>query len=1142
MGKIPVATAIYNLFVVSIIMKNIKHLTEQDAQARQHALDPQRSFIVQAPAGSGKTELLVRRYLVLLTRVRVPETIIAVTFTRKAAAEMRLRILSALEMALQPLTAAQDEPRWQLAKNVLQHDQTMQWNLLGNPHRLRIQTIDSLCQTLTRQMPLRAAFAEQLAPLENPHFLYHLATQELIASLEQQSPWQPALQHLLSHVDNDFTRLEMLLSELLACREQWLAYLAYHPTHLRSHLEKNLQQINQTLIAQLNQLTPTALLQELTALLNFSLQQRGEKPLRERDRDFWQAAHFLLCTAGNEWRKEAKQTTGFPAPSQEKNPQQKIHYATMKQRFSDLIQGLQQQPGLHEALSHYKKAPPLFYSDTQWQTLKALFTLLPALLAHLKLVFQQYKRVDYTEILLCALTALGDTEKPTDLALHLDYHIEHLLVDEFQDTSLAQFQLIEKLIGGWQTDDGRTLFLVGDPMQSIYRFRKAEVGLFLRVCQHGIGNLTLHPLSLSVNFRSPANMISWINSCFSQLLPPQENRQYGAIAFAAAVAAPKDAFPAATEPAVTITCCNGMHPRTETHKIIAIIQKIKQNDPGASIAILVRARTHLSDLLPALQAAAIPYHALDIESLGEKSAVQDLLALTRALLHLGDRIAWLALLRAPFCGLDLSDLYAITQFTHPTDTLITIWQQLTYFAAISLKEESKQRLRRIVPILQHSLAEQSQLPLSTWIKKTWLALGGPTTLNTPEDMIHIQSYLNYLEKKYLLEGPCCDFVSLEEDLGQVVTQTDQQPPGHVAIMTIHKAKGLEFDHVILPSLHRKTSGDRAKLLLHQELLTQPTSGFLLAPIKASDETEDVIYNYLAAIEKQKAHYEISRLLYVASTRAKKSLHLLGSITWDSAGKVTTPAKESLLHHLWPVISHLGQECPALPQNNNDQNEHTVPSRPLKRLVAHWQNPLAVMATTEKNTSPSQFFYRYLPNTASIIGTVIHRLLYHISQEGLAVWDKLNFTQENTRFIRLLEQAGIVSAELNNALTMVKNALGKTLQDPRGRWLLSQEHQHAHSELAVTFLRAGKPQNLIIDRTFIDTSGIRWIIDYKTNPYQGEHTDTFLKLAMQQHKEQLETYAAALALQENNAIYLALYFPLDALWHAWIYTAKIPIAQ
>src|SRR5437762_12048976 len=105
-----------------------------DREQRRRALDPERSFIVQAPAGSGKTELLVQRYLRLLTTIDRPEEILAITFTRKAAAEMKRRVLEGLPAVLDARAIADIAPR------------------------LRVQTIDALCASLTRQMPILARF------------------------------------------------------------------------------------------------------------------------------------------------------------------------------------------------------------------------------------------------------------------------------------------------------------------------------------------------------------------------------------------------------------------------------------------------------------------------------------------------------------------------------------------------------------------------------------------------------------------------------------------------------------------------------------------------------------------------------------------------------------------------------------------------------------------------------------------------------------------------------------------------------------------------------------------------------------------------------------------------------------------------
>src|SRR5579862_7295331 len=148
----------------------VNELNIHDQHDRTLALDPNKSFIVQAPAGSGKTELLVQRFLTLLNRVKKPEEILAITFTKKSANEMRLRVIKALKHAdANPEPEAKHAKKtWILAKQVLMRDKELNWNLINNPNQLSIQTIDSLCSYLTKQLPLLSHFGSQPDITENP--------------------------------------------------------------------------------------------------------------------------------------------------------------------------------------------------------------------------------------------------------------------------------------------------------------------------------------------------------------------------------------------------------------------------------------------------------------------------------------------------------------------------------------------------------------------------------------------------------------------------------------------------------------------------------------------------------------------------------------------------------------------------------------------------------------------------------------------------------------------------------------------------------------------------------------------------------------------------------------------------------------
>ena len=190
-----------------------------DAAERREALNPARSFIVQAPAGSGKTGLLIQRYLVLLARVRVPEEVVAITFTRKAAGEMRSRILQALRDVREGSEPQSDHEALtlQLAQAVLERDAQEGWGLEANPGRLHVQTIDALCASLTRQMPLLSRLGPVPRVAEDAEELYREAARETLALLDEEGYAEPVAA-LLRHLDNHVGRAEEMLAALLRKR------------------------------------------------------------------------------------------------------------------------------------------------------------------------------------------------------------------------------------------------------------------------------------------------------------------------------------------------------------------------------------------------------------------------------------------------------------------------------------------------------------------------------------------------------------------------------------------------------------------------------------------------------------------------------------------------------------------------------------------------------------------------------------------------------------------------------------------------------------------------------------------------------------------------------------------------------------
>ncbi len=204
-----------------------QHLLEEDAQSRIRALDASESFIVEAPAGAGKTELLTQRFLKLLQTVDEPEEIIAITFTNKAASEMRARILDSLQDAADevPIDKEHKQQTRALALSALLRSAERGWRLLDNPSRLRIYTIDSFSSHLARQMPLMSRFGAQPGVREDAMPYYEEAATRTLELLETEDGGASEIvQQALRYFDNDAYRLNRLLAEMLARRDQWLEY------------------------------------------------------------------------------------------------------------------------------------------------------------------------------------------------------------------------------------------------------------------------------------------------------------------------------------------------------------------------------------------------------------------------------------------------------------------------------------------------------------------------------------------------------------------------------------------------------------------------------------------------------------------------------------------------------------------------------------------------------------------------------------------------------------------------------------------------------------------------------------------------------------------------------------------------------
>ena len=1076
-----------------------------DKTARERALDTSASFIVQAPAGSGKTELLIQRYLKLLEIVDAPDSVIAITFTRKAAGEMRARVLEALRNARARSEPPAEHQRitYEIARRVLEHDARLGWQLLQNPAQMRIETIDSLCAAITRRMPWISRFGGMPEFLEKADALYRQAARNTLAHVAQ---GHPALEYLLLHLDNDFAQARKLIVTMLEKRDQWLRLsgAGRDDAQVRDALEASLRR---TIAAELNQLRasfPADVVQELTTLLGLDRFPNG----RLEDRPVFAQIADLLLTKENDWRKRV-------AAFDSRDPR--------KARTEQLLRRLANEDELLESLERFRLLPDERYSDSQWQALQAAISVLTLAVAELQLVFREHGCVDFAELALRASQALGQLDSPTDLALSLGHRLQHILVDEFQDTSFTQFELLKKLTAGWDPGDGHTLFLVGDPMQSIYRFREAEVSLFLQAREQGIVSVHLESITLSVNFRSSPELVGWFNSTFEQLLPATDDFESGAVAFARSAAA--DTAEASGEQFIDF------HPfldsTEEAQKIVDIINA----SADGKVAILVRARNHLAAVVPALKKRRIPFQAIEIDQLGERPVIEDLMALTLALLHFGDRVSWLAILRAPWCGLTLADLHALAT----ADTGAAIWD-LLHRNDLALSSDAAARIARIMAALEEAIAQRGRVPLREWIESVWRRLGGPACVDDETALEDAAAYFDLLEG--LAEGAdLADFSWFREQVNALFAQPDAHATDRLQLMTIFKAKGLEFDTVILPGLGQFTKQDDPQLLLWLEQRGE----LLIAPKSESGKDTDPLYKFLSKIEQRKADSELARVLYVAATRARRKLHLLSTIKLADDGSISKPASRSFLKLLWPMVEQeFSQIAPAEPR------PAAAVARNIRRVPLEWAAPApapppAWTRSEIEIATAEPISFEWVGDRLRLAGSALHSFLQRIAVQSLSNWDESAVRANRAAYRAVLANLGVSPTDLDETAQLVETGLLRTLRDAKGRWILDP-HAEAESELAISGIIDGKLYEAVIDRTFVDENGVRWIIDFKTSEHKGGDLETFLENERTRYQDQLNRYARLMMQSEQRPTRLALYFPLIGAWLEWAAPGTAAIAK
>jgi ATP-dependent helicase/nuclease subunit A len=1129
-----------------------------DAAARERAIEANGSVLVQAPAGSGKTTLLAQRYLRLLSEVDTPERILALTFTRRAAQEMRDRVLLALGAAgLERCPDGMNRETWSLAVTARRHLAALNLDVERQPSRLRIETIDAFNAWLASQLPISAGAGSAFQIIADAKPCYEEAARRALAHAEEDQ-FGAAVDSVLALDDQRWRRLLDLIAKMLPTRDRWLPLLAgrlqaasaldaAQLERVRRHLDEDLRLLVLRVLIRAHDVLGKEHIAALSPLVRGAAHRLGAEradlsdwmqdgsPLRAETADLarWRGVARLLLTGEGEFRKRLTKNEGFPPQCPDKAP------------MLDLLQELDRDPNTRRILAEIRLLPAPAYSDEQWGRVREVAQVLVLAAAELDQVFREQGAADFPAVSLAALRALGSADAPTDLALRLDYRLQHILVDEFQDTSSAQLELVRLLTAGWQTGDGRSVFCVGDPMQSIYGFRQAEVRAFLELAEDGIGELRFDVQRLRDNFRSAKPVVEWINDCFSRVLPRIDDRNRGAIAFRPSTAAlPESAEStessgaAGTDAGVAL---RGFSARSEESAAIAgMIAAQAVLHPQWRIAVLVRARTHAREIAAALRARGVAFRAVEIEPLQDRAVVRDVIMLLCALLHFGDRIAWLAVLRAPWAGLCLADLLQISRAAP------LVWDALSDESLLAqISDDGRARCLRLRATLESAFRVRNDSSVARWVERTWLELGGASCASSPQDLELASaafSRLRELEQRGLPDA--ADLALAFADL-----YADHGAASSVEIMTINKAKGLEFDMVVVPALDRQVPRSRDQLLLTHQFARTGRDGMVMAARPPIGGDSDRLFEFLRHQLRDAAGLEAERLLYVACTRAKWQLRLSATIgrpeesdepVDDAAARGTwSPHAGSLLAVLWPVVGAefaVGQDLPTA----TDPGDGAPRGGPLWRVPKDWAPrrdsellapELLGAAPALRDETPA---FDWAGETARRVGTLVHAELHAMDVTNS---DEHAIRVRDPHFRRWLALHGVPEERLPEAAARVVEALVAVHRDPRGRWILQKgrEDMREHA-LSGRSGSAGGSQGavarVVFDRSFIDERGVRWVIDYKTSQHLGGGLEEFLDSEVLRYRPQLHRYASLAKKLGPEPIRLGLYFPLMRAWREW----------
>ena len=852
---------------------------------QQEALNIEKHVCVTAGAGSGKTTVLVERYLKILREGNVtPREIVAITFTDKAAAEMKDRIIKELS--------------GEVGNAAVEHSNSLQ-HFRDEMNAAHISTIHSFCSSILREFPFQARVPanfsiiqgiEQKLLLQNTlkKTLKTIATNEEdehrpeLTRLLQCYGGQKNLVDFFSNMVEKRDSLEHLMKKM---------YSNPNDTEIRTNLER---QIREELMSQID---VAEFIRCLNAVLEVAKGTKAKNAknliqqlevLYKQNPDLPEGLNLLkeigdLITIQN----GSIATSGFLPKSVDRTgiADQIAFLEPTAKKIKDV-------PILEKEKDENKKADVetnnederddevVTDDDFLISTTRDLLTLYKRILNDYQNAKLSQSTLDFNDLQLKTRDLLRDNE---EIRQKLVDRYKFYMIDEFQDTNELQYDLVMRLTNKLESAN---LFIVGDPKQSIYAFRGADVRVFKKTRKKIVGNEGL-AISLKENFRSLQGPIRFTNYFFDHLMRDGSENEFE-VPYESLIKARRTDTDGAVE---IFLGQNGKENVDEYTLITNHIKNMKRNGDTVwvrgennaeverpieygDIAILIRSRTHLPNIEHTLLEAGIPYLTTGGIGFYQRQEIYDIWNYLSFLnISAENQTSLGGILRGPAFGISDAELYEIS-LQKDTD----FWEKVQNYQIPS------KHLRNAIETLKKHLEIAQRTPVNQLIGTIVNQTGMIGTLKTGKQ--GEQRWANYqklLDLARNFDGDenrqtLPDFIEFLDTLiteepreGQAPVETSSKA---VQIMTIHAAKGKEFPIVILPCLNRRGGSDN-------EPFIDETLGIGFSPLKPDEgyrKTEPSIIAHMKNQSSDKETAEKKRLLYVGATRAQDRLILSGTLS------------------------------------------------------------------------------------------------------------------------------------------------------------------------------------------------------------------------------------------------------------------------